>query len=286
MTASELAETINRAHDELSQIVPQSDLALPGGQRSRAAAYVHQHMKMLAGGLEGYGFEDSAIGEGQKKVANLSEGDRFSWIGSAHDSAAEGAKWVTPHLSRTTNEYFSDRALCEQALVYLPAPEVTTSSREDKEVIGVIVNREDRRYIVPMGNPETGEVHEARPLAGLGAGLVNAQNMDQALVGLKPEDLVEAHCTMRPMNNSNNGPVMIVGMSWQTSASERSSQLAQNAVERFEILHEYGKNNDSIINIAFQSGIMTQDKMRQEAVHQSKWMDTGQGEYDRGGMGF
>lgn len=132
-----LSDTIATVHSELSHIIPESDLVIPGGSRAMAAAYVHVQLPMLQAGVEGYGFQDSALTDTQKAFSTLSDKDRRQWIHAVHKGALMEAQWFKPQLSRCAYEWLHhegrEGGLLDQAIRHLPGPDAVRSMPYDGE---------------------------------------------------------------------------------------------------------------------------------------------------------
>lgn len=261
-TTIPLHEIIHRAHEDLATMVPADDLRLPDGERLASATYVHVQLPMLAASLQGYGFEDSALTPEARALTGLSIEDRWDWLSQGHDATVRGASWVRPHLSRSTLEYLEDGTGNESAFSHavsmLPPPlPIGYDGTTDRDGYAVVVRCQDADYLVPMDDIAVGKVGSARRVAGLGAGLSNAANWDEALVG-DPTKGVNGRWTTRPLTQSANGPVMVVGIEWQGQADETESRLARNAADQHRIIHQTRPSKSKAVNIAYTVPILPQ----------------------------
>lgn len=257
-----LHEAIQRAHEDLVGMVPADDLRLPGGERLASATYVHVHLPMLSASLQGYGFEDSARTAEANALASLSHDDRWQWLTEGHQATVRGAAWVRPHLSRSTLEYLEsgtdNESHFSHAASMLPPPRaISYNGGTDRDSYAVVTRCASADYIVPMEDLASGQVGNARRVIGLGAGLTNASSWRDALVG-DPEKGVNGRWSTRPMTQSPNGPVMVVGIEWQGQASASESRLARNAAERHRIIHETRPETQPAITIPYTVPILPQ----------------------------
>lgn len=240
-----LSDAVIAVRDELSPLIPESDLVIPGGARSAAAAYVHIQLPLLDAGLQGYGFEDSARTDAQKSLAALNAVDRREWIHASHQAAIKETEWHSPQLSRLTSEWLSHAGqkggALDMIIEHLPPPVSVRTQSYDSQNYGIVLRRGDKHFLVPITNPQEGEMSAARPIAGLGAGLSGEANtLAEALVG---DDRhlrrgIAGNWQFRPMAPTKYGPVMIIGNDFQIAASDLEAGLASNAVDRFILVHD------------------------------------------------
>lgn len=240
-----LWDTIAAAQTELSQIIPEGDLVIPGGDRAMAAAYVHVHMPLMQAGLEGYDFIDAALTDTQKAFASLSHDDRDGWVRACHDALARQAEWVSPQLSRMTSGWIAQNGFngvsgLDRAIAQLPTPHAVSSKPYDEAGYGIVLQSEGALYLVPSREIEKGESGAPRPIAGLGAGLSGGgKGIDEILVAGENELArgIAGAWQYRPMAPTRYGPIMVIGNEFQSAPTELESALAKNAVERFKLLH-------------------------------------------------
>lgn len=240
-----LPDAIGIARDELFNLIPETDLILPGGTRPAAAAYVHIHLPLLHAGLEGFDFRDAALTDAQQTFASLNPIDRRAWVKKAHEATQRESEWHSPMLSRATSEWLkfagAQGGALDKAINYLPPPLPVITKDYDQREYGVIVQREGAHFLVPMSIPEEGKIGAARPVVGLGAGLSGpARTLADALVGdiAHLERGIAGNWQHRPLAPTRFGPVMLIGNDFQVAASELERDLARNAVERFIMIHE------------------------------------------------
>ena len=257
-----LHEAIQRAHEDLAEMVSPEDLRLPDGERLTSATYVHIHLPVLAASLQGYGFEDSVRSAEAGALASLSREDRWEWLSEGHRATMRGAAWVRPHLSRSTVDYLEGGTANESpfshAVSMLPDPRpIIYDGGTDRDGYAVLIRCDQADYIVPMDGLAEGRVGAARRVIGLGSGLTNAGSWNEALVG-EPENGVNGRWTTRPMTGSPNGPVMIVGIEWQAQASASEAGLARNAAERHRIIHQTRPDPQPTVSIPYTVPILPQ----------------------------
>ena len=262
-----LSDTIAAVQTELSQIIPEGDLVIPGGDRAMAAAYVHVHMPLMQAGVEGYGFIDAALTDTQKVFASLSHVDRAGWVRSCHDALARQAEWVSPQLSRMTSDWISNESAngvsgLDYAMSQLPTPHAVSSKPFDEVGYGITLQSEGKLYLVPSRDIERGEIGSPRPIAGLGAGLSGGgKKIDEILVGDEKERArgIAGTWQYRPMAPTRYGPVMIIGNEFQAAPTDLESALAMNAVERFQLLHETPRSAP-MTSLVIEQGIRPADQ--------------------------
>lgn len=241
-----LTSTLARVRNEISPLAPESDLILPGGERSLCAHFVHIQLPILQAASEGFGLEDSAFGAEGSALAEMAAADRNRWMAECHEAVAKGAQAIAPHLSRSTVQFFKDARVFNAAMALVPEPSRVATRSDDVPEYGIVIQKGDRRYFVPMADADAGRIGHARRLAGMGAGLYGAEDLDTAFTGDEMRGIA-GNWTVRSLTFGKSGPAMLVANDWQIPAPSREAALAKNAVERFKLIHETRRADPEIM---------------------------------------